>query len=533
MKLYTIRRCAVQSRARLPAILRRTPVAAMVGVILVCGLTFAAGTGAHPVGSIAGWGDYAVDRMPSPPGMLVFPGDVVTTESNSGAEIRFPSGSVIRLDGGTELALAADGVELRHGSLSMRGLVNESRRIRVLGASVTVDGAGTPSLCRLQSADGAALIAVAQGVVTVRGAGAPAVLTAGHAARLSRAEQQAGQQSAQNPTSAPATAAPSGTQSAAPPAAGPPAATQPASSAAASALIQGPVTIGRTVGVYPDALVRHPGTEIATPLRLDELMDAGDTVGTLDEGRARVQLFDNTIVDAGVATTFKLVSHDPNAHTSELQLSAGHLRVVVPPLEESARGAEPRFVVRSERAEVTAGPTTFFVSIGPRETTVCNVASGLVTVRNPAVTAAAAPAKVAPGECSVTLPGEAPGASHPDTVRMERVMVLADFETGPGLPATGHRRAVAETRTAVYSGAAALTLVSLLQVPSIPRNFNPELNYSSFISSYLGGLNNTVLSSESAIEVEHQLCLAFIQFEIELGVTVSPSVPPQECPNVP
>lgn len=87
----------------------------LLAVAVSCGLALAAGTGVQPVGSLLGWGQYAVDRMPSPPGTLVFPGDVVTTEAGSGVEIRFSSGAIARLQEATELALAADALELRGG----------------------------------------------------------------------------------------------------------------------------------------------------------------------------------------------------------------------------------------------------------------------------------------------------------------------------------------------------------------------------------------------------------------------------------
>jgi hypothetical protein len=501
---------------------RRGGGRALVLMLLATALTceaVAAGPGAKPLGSILGWGAYAVDRMPSPPGTLVFPGDVVTTEAGSGVEIRFASGGIARLEAATEVAVSADALELRQGSVSVRTAGAEARRVHVIGASVTVEGANSPSLCRLAVANGEALVAVEQGAATIRGAGAPTVLTAGHAARIVRHLNVANagqQQPAAPPPQSPAPAAP--------------AAAKTAATAPQSGLPVVP-TVGRVVGVYPDVIVRHPGAEIATPLRLGELVDAGDVIGTLDEGRARVQLYDDTLVDAGLATTITMVAHDPAAHKTELRLKSGHLRAEIPPLEVPVPGLQPQFVVRSEVLDVTAAPTTFFFSIGPKETTVCNVASGLVTISKPGA-APGATVKVGPGECSVTQAGEAPSASHPDMARMERMVELTSFENTPALPELARREGYAKAHAAVDSGAAVLSLVALIEVPSIPKNFNPALDFASSLSSFLTQLNNTVLASQAASEAEHQLCLAFLQYAMELGKLASPSSPAQACPDV-
>lgn len=402
--------------------------------------------------------------------------------------------------------------------MSVRTAAAESRRVRVVGASVMVEGGSSPSLCHLALANGTAMIAVEQGTATIRGAGAPAVLTAGHAARLVPRSAAAGQQAATAQSQSSAPASPAGGQ------------TTGAPSQYGVPGIPVVPTIGRVVGVYPDVIVRHPGTAIAAPLRLGELVDAGDVIGTLDEGRARLQLYDDTLVDAGVGTTLTMVAHDPEAHKTELRLKSGHLRAEIPPLEATAPGVEPQFVVKSDALEVTAAPTTFFFSITPKETLVCNVASGLVTARNPSA-ASATSVKVGPGECSVTRPGEPPGTAHPDTALLERAVELTNFENAPGLPELARRDGYARAHAAVDSGAAVLSLVALVEVPSIPKNFNPAANFSSYISSFLNEVNNSILASQTASEVEHQLCLAFLQYAMELGHPISPSVPPQTCPD--
>jgi len=252
-----------------------------------------------PVGSLLGWGHYAVDQMPSPPGTLVFPGDVVTTEAGSGVELRFSSGGIARLEGATELAVSAGDLELKRGSVSVRTAAAEARLVRVMGASVTVEGGSSTSLCHMTLANGSALVAVEQGTATIRGAGAPAVLTAGYAVRIVPHSTAADQQPATAQSQSPAPAAPAAAQ------------TTPAIPQSGVPVVP---TIGRVVGVYPDVIVRQPGAEIAAPLRLGELVDAGDVIGTLDEGRARVQLYDDTLVDAGVGTTLTMVAHDPGTH---------------------------------------------------------------------------------------------------------------------------------------------------------------------------------------------------------------------------
>jgi hypothetical protein len=494
-------------------------VSMLVAAILICGQARGAGTGAgtgsQPLGSILGWGQYAVDRMPAPPGTLVFPGDVVTTEAGSGVEIQFATGSVARLEAASEVIVAARDLELRQGSLTLRTAGSDPPGLRVLGASVTIESGSPSSLCRLQVAGGAATVAVERGAVTIRGAGAPAVLAAGHAVRIGMAAQQpVTSQQSSTPAQAPSkpqtpTAPPSTPPSPAPP------------SAVASTGSEGPRMAGRVVAVYPDEVVRHPGDEIPTPLRMGEIVDIGDVMGTLGEGRTRVQLLDNTLVDVGVNTTLHLVTHDPAAHTTELRLQTGYLRAEIPPVD----GGQPQFEVSSDLVNATAGATTFFFSVGPKETAVCNAASGPVTVRA-AASAAGAAVKVAPDECSVTKPGETPGASHPDRQRMERAMSLASFEGAPGLPQLVHREEDKQVHAALYSGVAVLDLIAVIELPSIPKNLVP-ISY----QPYATALGDAIINSETATELNHELCLAFLEFGVELGATISPSVPPRVCPN--
>ncbi|HUI42364.1 MAG TPA: FecR domain-containing protein [Terriglobia bacterium] len=464
----------------------------------------AAGAGSQPLGAILGWGDFQVDRLPAPEGTLVFPGDVVTTAANSGAELRFVSGSIARLEAGSAVALdgAAGDVDLRQGALTLKSPAGRAARARVLGAQVVV-GAAASSTCRLQTGSGSAWVAAVAGRVVIEGAGNPLVLAAGHSARLGRASER---------FLVPQTAPPVPQASSAAPA-----------PARAVTLVPEVHTAGRVVAVYPDEVVRHPGSEIATPLIMGELVDAGDILGTLGPGRVRIQLFDNSIFDLGAATTVRLVQHDPDARSTLLELRGGYLHAEVAP----AQGPKAGFVVTTPHAEVSASATMFFVSTDAKATVVCNAGSGPLLVRSPAVAAGAV--SVAAGECSITHAQEAPGPSHADRALIEREMWLAGYQDGPGIPGLARREAIKKARTTAISGAAALSLVTLIEMY---RTSTDLQHVASDAQPYVSAFGNAVGNFEGAIQIEHNLCLAFLNWGGGFGLVLSPSVPAQVCPSV-
>ena len=464
-----------------------------------------ASSGARPVGTIIGWGTYAIDHLPVPPGALLFSGDVVSTGPDSGAELSLFSGAVAHIEAGSEVHLeaAAADLDLRQGALTLRSGTGKAARARVLGASILVGADLLPAICRLEARSASAIIAADRGIVTIEALPAPLVLAPGRIARLERASNQAATLPGARLQPARVTATrigQAGTTS------GPGAVVLPEELRAA----------GRVVGTYPQAEVRHPDSPIAVPLRLGELVDIGDVLGTLDGGRARVQLLDDTLFDLGISTTLSVLRHDPKKHSTELDLQGGHLHA-----DLGARGgAQARFEVRTPIVDVTTSPTILLVSAGARQAVVCSAGAGPVSVRS---VRGGAAVTLAAGQCSLTRAGEAPGPPRSDAARLEREMELATFEAGPGVPELARSLTLKQASAATNAGVALLDALLLIEADKAARGVKqPNL------ASVTSALNNLSNHTDSAAEAARELCLAFLS---TFARVPSPSIPANQCPN--
>jgi hypothetical protein len=463
----------------------------------------ASASSSKPLGTILGWGNYAVEGVPASAGTLIFAGDVVTTGAEGGAEVTLVSGSFARIEATSEVVVSgvAD-FELRRGAFTLRSGLGEPARARVLGRPIVI-GTRQPALCRLETAAGSGLVTAESGLVTIEGGSSPVLLPPGRSFRLPAAlERTAGptaMPSEQYPPVPPALAAPSTAQAA------------PAA--------------GRVFESYPDEVVRHPGSPIAVPLRLGEIVEVGDALGTVGEGRVRLELLDGTFVDLGAATSIQIVQHNPEAHLTELDLHAGHLRADV----GARQGPEARFEVRTAAAQVTASSTMLFVAAEAKQTAVCNAGSGPVTVRSARSLPGAV--SVATGECSITRPGSPPDAPRPDMARLEREMKLASFEAAPNpfAPVAARKKgAVSANATA-----AILAFVNFLELHDAADATGSAANAlqsaETGLQSAASTLSAAAANAGTAGTVAQTLCLALLQYEEEMGRVLSPSAPAEEC----
>jgi hypothetical protein len=192
-------------------------------------------------------------------------------------------------------------------------------------------------------------------------------------------------------------------------------------------------------------------------------------------------------------------------------------------------GPQARFVVRTPLLQVSAGATMIFVSADAKDNVVCNAGSGPVTVRSSGgAAAAAANVKVGPGECSVTRPGEAVGPAQVSSARIEREMNLASYEAGPDIQQIARREGLKEARTATLSGVAVLNTVLFIQ---LYRTGSDLSQAGSEVAPFLAALNSAAANFEGAIQLEHNLCEAFLQYLSNFGKAISPSAPLPSCPS--
>jgi FecR protein len=456
-------------------------------------------SGSRPIGTIIGWGTYAVDKMPAPAGTLLFAGDVVTTGEGSGAEMRLVSGAIARIGAGSEVHLGAGDFDLRLGKFTLRSSAGKPAHARVLGAGIVV-GTGSPAICRLEARATSAVVAADRGIVVIEGPVPPLVLAAGRAAQLEEAPGQTATLSGSPLRPARVTAISAGIG-------------QAPSGPASSVLPEDLRAAGRVVGSYPDAEVRHPGSPIAVPIRLGEIVDIGDMLGTMAGGRVRVQLLDNTLFDLGISTTLSVLRHDPDKHSTELDLHEGHLHADI----GAPDGSQPSFRVRTPIMQVSASPTMLFVSADTKEAVVCSAGSGPVIVRN---SSGGAPVTLAAGQCSVTRAGESPGPARSDAARLQREMELATFESGPGIPELAHARATRQARTTIDASLAVLNAVALVEIQHAASRVK-KVNLNSLTSKF----NDLSNSADAAAEAARNLCLALLNFTR----VPSPSNPNNAC----
>jgi ferric-dicitrate binding protein FerR (iron transport regulator) len=506
----------VLSHSRLRTFEKLFPVCAALVVVLACSGN-ARSAHSRPLGTVLGWGDYALDRLPAPPGTVVFAGDVVATAADSGAELRFLSGGIIRIESTSEVALnaATDEPELRTGGFILHSAAGRSLHAGVESGRLTVDAAAA-STCRIDSDPRSVRVSALAGSIIVEGGGQQLLLAAGQSARFNA--EFAGAQLFQLPATGAQHESTSSAEQGLPVA---PSAAQQSSAATIPIQLH---SAGRVVALYPDEVVRHPGAQIAAPMVLGELVNDGDVLGTLGGGRVRVQLFDNSIFDLGAAATLRVVRYDPGIHSTVLELRSGYFSAEVAP----APGVQPNFVVKTQYADVSAATTMFFVSTDARGTNVCNAGAGPLLVRKSGDTIRQAVA-VAAGGCSITRAGEAPGASHQDRSLLVREMALGRYEEGPSVPVLARRLAIKKARTATISGASVLSLVAMIEMYQTSTKLN---DVASDVQPYISGLTSAAVNLGNAIQLDHQLCLAFLNWAANFGKPISPSIPEQACPNL-
>jgi len=125
---------------------------------------------------------------------------------------------------------------------------------------------------------------------------------------------------------------------------------------------------GAVVNAIPDDVVERQGTPSALPLKTNDFVYWQDVVKTLDQGRVRIQLLDNSLLNIGVRSAMRIVQHDPQSQQTQIELSFGQLRGEVRKLSKAGASFEiqtPTAVIGvvGTVLEVEATPTTTHVHV--------------------------------------------------------------------------------------------------------------------------------------------------------------------------
>jgi hypothetical protein len=286
------------------------------------------------VGSIVGTqGTVQVDQHSVLPNEAVFAGDSISTGATSGAFLNL-HGTIAILVEKSELALARSGdsvtMTLKKGALEIRNGQAQPAEVHVPGASVLVGSEGAfPSICRIASADQAAVVYAEKGHVEIHGAGAPTLVRPGQSVRLEAGVPQAAGQQA-----------------------------------------------GKVSGHIPTGKVQHEGKGTLITLKLSDPIFWEDLVSTQDNGRIRIALEGGSYLNVGARSQMRIIQHDAQSQQTEVELKLGSLRGEVVKLTKGGK-----FETRTPTAVIGVVGTIYVVNANPQLTRVWS-ATGDVTVRN-------------------------------------------------------------------------------------------------------------------------------------------------------
>ena len=336
-----------------------------------------------PVGTMIGTGPVWLDGSPAsefsaPPGAALFGGDVIQTGKAGSAVVRLLSGtsatvaekSTVVLDvnsGVTARPGASAALDLREGVLTVLSAGRQPTEVIIPGASVTLQSQpGRAAVCRVASVGRSAAVFADRGPIEVHGVGRPVVLASGEHLELAAGMPQG--------------AAP---------------------------------TAGRVTDSTPYEVVLHPGEQVEVPLKLGEIVDAGDVIRTSFTGRVRIQFLGGSFLNVGPRSKMRLVKHDPANQQTDVNLNWGHLR-------GEAGKTTASMKVETATGAIEAAGAIFLVAADSKRTTACSV-QGAVSVRNvdPGVSGAV---KLADGQCTSVRAGQEPFSPRESAGVVQREM---------------------------------------------------------------------------------------------------------------
>ena len=362
---------------------------------------------------LAGRGSVWVDGQRVPDEIVVFSGDVVTTDSASTAVLTFKSRAAATLAENTEAVLSRDAapgtLTLRRGRLEVRTDGEQAARVKLPGDEVIVQGQdGSPALCTITSLRAVLTIVPHLGQAEIRGAGPPLRVVPGWYAQLGAGKPL-----------------PPGARA------------------------------GAVTKAIPEEVVLHPSGSEA-PLGEGDPVNWEDLVGTLKTGKVEIRLDDTSVLALGTQSRLRLRRQDLRTQQTQVDFPEGYLRADVAEIFQT--GAT--FLVKTQTAAIRARGTSFLVQAQQNRTRVyCT--GGQVAVRNvdPVV---AGEVTVHGGEYTIVV------RRQPPTVVLQfsvRALVKAMSATNVNPPRQGwyigslsHRESVA-TVVAVTTAAGATAAV--------------------------------------------------------------------------
>ena len=283
---------------------------------------------------LAGRGSVWVDGQRVPDEIVVFSGDVVTTDSASTAVLTFKSRAAATLAENTEAVLSRDAapgtLTLRRGRLEVRTDGEQAARVKLPGDEVIVQGQdGSPALCTITSLRAVLTIVPHLGQAEIQGAGPPLRVVPGWYAQLGAGKPL-----------------PPGARA------------------------------GAVTKAIPEEVVLHPSGSEA-PLGEGDPVNWEDLVGTLKTGKVAIRLDDTSVLALGTQSRLRLRRQDLRTQQTQVDFSQGYLRANVAELVQ----AGAIFLVNTTTAAIRARGTSFLIEAQPNRTKVyCT--EGQVVVRN-------------------------------------------------------------------------------------------------------------------------------------------------------
>jgi ferric-dicitrate binding protein FerR (iron transport regulator) len=147
--------------------------------------------------------------------------------------------------------------------------------------------------------------------------------------------------------------------------------------AAGGAQTSGSQQAGEVINAIPDEVVDRPGATSALPLKVSDAVYWQDVVRTLDEGRVRIRLLDDSFLNVGARSSMKIIQHDPGTQQTRIELTLGSLRGEVKKLTKR----NGNFEIQTPTAVIGVVGTVLDVEASETDTRV-HVLEGKVRVRN-------------------------------------------------------------------------------------------------------------------------------------------------------
>jgi hypothetical protein len=195
---------------------------------------------------------------------------------------------------------------------------------------VLLSEGGLPAICRIAAVGNNVAILNDRGRVEIQGSGTSLILPSGKYARLEAGRPQAAGQLA-----------------------------------------------GKVAAAIPAETVQHVGQTQEIQLKIQDAVNWEDLIRTLQTGRVRIALLDNSFLNIGARSVMRVTKHDPQTQQTEVELTLGRLRGEVVKLTKPGASLQ----VRTQTAVIGVVGTIFFVEALQALTRVTCI-DGVLAVRN-------------------------------------------------------------------------------------------------------------------------------------------------------